>query len=334
METFTDEAEFAVNHDLDSIITPVNAVKLVELLRESQYDENETNFLEQGFTTGFDIGYSGPRIRQSCAHNIPLRLGSETELWNKLIKEVKLNRVAGPYDDIPFDNYIQSPIGLVPKAGNSGKTRLIFHLSYDFGDSSDQQSLNHHTPRNLCSVKYNDLDHAVANCLEVRKQLDELKANCIRFEEQIADDVIFLGKTDVQSAFHLVPLSVLCFCWLIMQARNLKTKRMQYFVDKCLPFGACISCAIFQRFSNALRRITEFKTGHKSITNYLDDFLFAAYAKAICNNMIQTFLDICSDIGVPIASEKTVWADSIIEFLGILLDGIRMILGIPEEKRQ
>ena len=77
------------------------------------------------------------------------------------MKEVALKRVAGPFNKIPFDNFIQSPIGLVPKAGGD-KMQLIFQLSYDFqGDTEEEKSLNYHTPRNKCSVKYRDLDYAV-----------------------------------------------------------------------------------------------------------------------------------------------------------------------------
>ena len=61
--------------------------------------------------------------------NLKLRVGSETILWNKLMKEVAAGRVAGPFKEIPFDEYIQSPIGLVPKGGGTD-CRLIFHLSY------------------------------------------------------------------------------------------------------------------------------------------------------------------------------------------------------------
>ena len=95
----------------------------------AKYDAKEIQFLKNGFMTGFDIGYQGPCDRQSESHNIPLdpKIGNKVQLWNKIIKEVKLKRVAGPYSSILFKNYIQSPIGLVPKAGN--QTRLIFHLS-------------------------------------------------------------------------------------------------------------------------------------------------------------------------------------------------------------
>ena len=81
------------------------------------------------------------------------------------MKEVKSKRVAGPFDKIPFENYIQSPIALVPKAGN--KTRLIFHLLYNFGKTNEEKSINFHTPREKCTVQYCDLDHAVRNYLQV-----------------------------------------------------------------------------------------------------------------------------------------------------------------------
>ena len=56
------------------------------------------------------------------------------------MKEVRLKRVAGPFKEIPFESFIQSAIGLVPKAG-SDKTRLIFHLSYKF-NSDGLESVN------------------------------------------------------------------------------------------------------------------------------------------------------------------------------------------------
>ena len=321
--------EFAENYNLNDIVSPVDADKLAFLLKQSQYDQKEINYLYKGFTQGFDIRYQEPKVCASTAKNILIRVGSETILWNKLIKEVKLGRVAGPYDQVPYENYIQSPIGLVPKGQpKSGKTHLIFHLSYDFGPEVEQKLLNFHTPDNLCLVKYNDLDHAIANCIVAKKEADEQaktnyaeqKKDNIVFQEEIGEvnsatkGTIFLSKTDVQGAVHLVPLAVHCFAWLVMCARNPKSRKWQFFIDKCLPFGASISCAIFQRFSNALCHITKFKTSMETITNYLDDFLFVAYMKALCDMMVCRFLQICETIGIPIAKEKTVWATNLLYF--------------------
>ena len=125
------------------------------------------------FTHGFDLEYRGPWNGQDTARNIPLQLGvlNKTEMWNKIVKEVKTKRYAGPYKEIPFKYFIQSPIGLVPKSGN--KTRLIFHLSYDFGgkDEAHRKSVNYHTPVNLWMVKYNDIDCAVKLSLEMLQNI-------------------------------------------------------------------------------------------------------------------------------------------------------------------
>ena len=98
------------------------------------------------------------------SQNIPLTIGTKVDLWNKFMKEVKLGRYAGPFDKPPFPYYMQSPVGLVPK-DNGKQFRLIFHLSYDFGNEDAKKSFNHHTPQEKCKVKYNDLDHLINNAL-------------------------------------------------------------------------------------------------------------------------------------------------------------------------
>ena len=86
-----------------------------------------------------------------------------------------------------------------------------------------------------------------------------------------------------------------------MKAWDPLTRIWKYFVDKCLPFGASISCALFQKFSDALRFLREKRLNVPGqITNYLDDFFFIALLLSICNNMIHQFIALCNEIGVPI----------------------------------
>ena len=217
----------------------------------------------------------------------------------------------------------QSPIGLVLKKG-SDQVRLIFHLSYDFkvDVTEDGRLLNHHTPKERSSVHYRDLDYAV----KVYMRLKRLGGN---------RNPVFGGKTDVRSAFRLVPLKPHCWRWLIMKAEDPNTGKTQYFVDKCLPFGASISCAIFQQISNGLKFLIEYKAGvPDTVTNYLDDFLFLALSILACNNLIEQFLEMCKELGIPISLEKTEWGCELVIFLGILLDGRHYMLRIPLEKRQ
>ena len=84
-----------------------------------------------------------------------------------------------------------------------------------------------------------------------------------------------------------------------------------------------------------MKHLIEFRTGRKrSITNYLDDFLFIAIAKWICNQMINSFLQLCTELNLPVTKEKTEWATTKLVFLGILLDGLRLLLCIPLEKKE
>ena len=156
--------------------------------------------MEDGFKNGFDIGYAGPTERRSETNNIPLRVGTKVQLWNKLMKEVKNKRVAGPFKTVPFDNYTQSPIGLVPKKGSDNQLCLIFHLSYNFDNDKKgedgHQSLNAHTPKGRCSVKYRDFDFDVKAYLKLQGE-----------GQNHRQKKIFGGKTDIKSAFRLVPLS-------------------------------------------------------------------------------------------------------------------------------
>ena len=276
----TRSSEYVSNYDLNAIVTPVKVDALERLLREANNDTQETDFLVDGFRNRFDIQYQGPIIRKSTSRNIPFTVGDKFVLWDKIMKEVKEGRYAGPYDEILFENYMQSPIGLVPKKG--GKTRLIFHLSYMFDDRLG--SVNSCIPKYLCTVKYNDLDTAVKNCLRISAEA----------MTQLGVSTIFVGKTDLSSAFRVLPLKITCICWLVMKAEDPQGK-IKFFVEKCLPFGASISCSHYQRFSNALKFLLQFRTGNKAITNYLDDFLFVAILRSLCNSLIRQFLRLCQE---------------------------------------
>ena len=115
------------------------------------------------------------------------------------MSEVALGHYAGPYKEPTYEHFIQSPIGLVPKSGSKVKTRLIFHLSYDFGTEDNQCSFNYHTPDEICSVKYRDLDHAVANCLRL------IHEYCHQTGQSEDSCTIFFAKIDLTSAFRQLP---------------------------------------------------------------------------------------------------------------------------------
>ena len=69
------------------------------------------------------------------------------------------------------------------------------------------------------------------------------------------------------------------------------------------------------------------------MNNYLDDFLFAALLKALCDGNVSMFLDICREINFPVVPKKTEWGTTIIVFLGILINTVTQTISIPLEKR-
>ena len=117
---FSEEVLAYKNLNWTDIVTAINITNLRNLLYLSDYNNGKTKMLVEGFTKGFDIGYRGPAKRKHTSNNLPLQVGTTTELWNKVMKEVKECRYAGPFDRPPCKYYAQSPLGLVPKSG--GKT--------------------------------------------------------------------------------------------------------------------------------------------------------------------------------------------------------------------
>ena len=237
------------------------------------------------------------------------------------MKEVKEKCFTGPYDKIPFKYFIQSPVDLVPKSG--GKTRLIFHVSYNFSQDEQQQSVNYFIPKDLCSVRYNDLDSTVRACLAISEE-----GHCIT-----GSRTIYLGKSDGLSAFRTLPLRRGSWPWLVMLAIDPDTGKQQFFVDKCLPFGSSISCSHYQRFSDAVRHLTCYQMTIICVINYLDNFLFIQYTLELCNNLMRQFLQLHEDIGMPIAFDKTEWGSTTVIFLGNLLDGQKLYISIPLDKK-
>ena len=297
------------NYDLSNIVTPVNANKFEYLLKQCNYDPEKTKYVVQGFKEGFSLGYEGNEKVKLRSPNLILRVGSEIELWNKMMKEIKEKRFAGPYQEIPFEYYTQSPVGLVPK-DNRKNTRLIFHLSYPRRGTT---SVNANTPKHLCFVKYPDFSLAVQHCLQEGR-------------------ACYCGKSDAKAAFRNLPILSKYWRYLVMKAKNPITGKWEFFVDKCLPFGSSISCAVFQKVSDTIAFIVKVKSGGKVNVNYLDDFLFIALFKVLCNSQVELFLAVCNEICFPVALEKTFWASTSMTFLGFLIDTIKQVVAIPWEK--
>ena len=287
----------------------MNYKLLEKLLRQSNYDSAKTKFVVDGFKNGFDLGFEGDIIGlQRKAPNLKIRVGSEVILWNKIMKEVKLQRVAGPFEEVPFSNYIQSPVGLVPKS--DGDCRLIFHLSYP----RSGMSVNSSIPDEKCTVKYCDFADAIMRCLQEAKSCK-------------------IAKSDMKSAFRQLGVKKSQWCLLIFKAVNPRDKKTYFFVDKAVPFGCSSSCFLFQEVSNCIAHIVHYRT-QKLNVNYLDDYFFTDIVSKLCDSQVQVFLDTCALLNLPVSLEKTFWSCTLLAFLGLLIDTQNQFAAIPVDKIQ
>ena len=209
----------------------------------------------------------------------------------KLQKEIDLGRIAGPFANRPFPSLQCSPIGLVPKH-EPNEFRLIQHLSFPQG-----QSINDFISKDSCSVNYASFDSAV----------DLVMAS---------GPGGWLAKSDIKSAFRLLPVSPLDYELLGFEFQG------QFYFDRCLPMGCSSSCPLFETFSTFLEFQVKKVSGSSGVTHYLDDFLFIGRSREECAYLLQTFRGMCSAVGVPIAEEKTVAPSQAISYLGLEIDTV------------
>ena len=187
---------------------------------------------------------------------------------------------------------------------DASEFRLIQHLSYPQGSS-----VNDNIPDTHSSVHYASISDAIA-------VLKSLGAGC------------FLAKTDIKSAFRIIPIHPSDFPLLGMKWDN------QFYFDVCLPMGLSSSCQIFKAFSSSLEWISVHRFGASGVLHILDDFLFIARTEEQCRTDLSNFLRMCDYLGVPIAQEKTCGPSQVIQFAGITLDSINQEARLPEDKLQ
>ncbi len=102
------------------------------------------------------------------------------------------------------------------------------------------------------------------------------------------------------------------------------------FHDSKLCFGAKLAPAIFNRISQAVRRML-LRRGILA-TVYLDDFLLIAPSFAQCIQALNTTISLLSRLGFYIAWEKIEGPAQRLTFLGVLIDSVAMRLELPQDK--
>ena len=177
-QTFPNQPEISqLHHIINS--PPVTSVKVFTLspLLE-QYDPRLTQFLIDGFSFGFHVGFVGTS-QLRLASNLCSAKDQPEILAAKLEKEWCAGRIVGPFSRPPFDNFISSPLGVVPKK-TPGEFRIIHHLSYPDGSSVNDFILDQ-----FSSVQCASIGDAIT-------LIKSLGRGC------------YMAKTDIKSAFRII----------------------------------------------------------------------------------------------------------------------------------
>ncbi len=259
-------------------------------------------YVVHGFSHGFQSHFQGPDTGLQ-SRNSHAALANPDAVDTKLGAELTSRRVAGPFDQPPFDNFKCSPLSIREKS-TPGQYRLLHNLSYPY----DERSVNHNIPSHHTTVQYSRIQDAIAI-------VQDLGPGC------------YMAKSDIQHAFRIVPLHpsqyhLMGFKW-----------RESYYYDKFLAMGLAESCRIFETISDALLHILKHRFHIHNVVKILDDFLFLERTQEECSRSLQTFLDLASYIGIPISKEKTTKVpDTSVVFLGITLDSKTMTARLPPDK--
>jgi len=259
-------------------------------------------FLLNGICQGFHIGFARlPESLKSARKNLEGATQRPQVVDDYLSLEVSAGRVVGPFPPRAVPHVHISRFGVIPK-GRSGKWRLIVDLSHPRG-----HSINDGISKPLCSLKYVTIDAAIKGIIQLGPGT-------------------LLAKIDIKSAFRLLPVHPADRYMLGMRWKE------GVYIDTCLPFGLRSAPKLFNILADLLAWVAD---QHKVsfLIHYLDDFLtMGPPSSPTCQRNLDTLVRICSYLGVPLALEKVEGPATVLPFLGIVLDTVRMEARLPEEK--
>lgn len=266
------------------------------------YNQEERQFIIKGFSEGFPLGVVGS-VPSSISPNHSSALTHQDFIEDKLRKELRLNRIKGPFPSPPFDNFKVSPLGVVPKR-EPNSFRLIQDLS--FGPQGS--AVNHFIPSENATVSLETFDH-VAN----------LVVECGRNS--------LISKADVEEAYRIVPLSPLEYPRLGFAWKG------QFYFERVLVMGASSSVKIFESIAKSIQWILQSKLGVEHVSHIIDDFIFIGKGgTSECAESLQKFFDLCKEMGIPIKLKKTVFPTTCAPIHGIDLDTVKMEARLPDDK--
>ena len=283
------------------IVTPLR-VSVWERGLADHPDREYANYICRGIREGFRVGFDHQKCKCRVAPGNMKSVVNHREVVETYLQgEREGGRVLGPFRKDLMPEVHVSPFGVIPKS-EPGKWRLIVDLS-----SPEGVSVNDGIRRDLCSLSYLSIDEVVSWVVQLGRGA-------------------MMAKFDLKAAYRNVPVHpddrhLLGMVW-----------DDQLFVDTVLPFGLRSAPMIFNAVADALEYMIK-KRGVGWLGHYLDDFVVVGPPKvADCGRDLGVALETCTEVGLPVAGEKTCGPAVVIPLLGIELDSQQMVVRLPQEK--
>jgi len=257
----------------------------------------------QGIKEGFNLGFDASVSLKAAKKNKPSAYQHAAVIDAYLGNEVKLGRVAGPFDSSPIHPLQISSFGVIPKKGQPGKWRLIIDLSSPSG-----HSVNDGIDAEAWSLQYIKIDDIISMLTKFGKGA-------------------LLAKFDIETAYRNIPVHPADRHLLGMRWRS------KFYIDLVLPFGLRSAPSIFNSVAEAAEWILKSNYSIEDILHYLDDFVIAGPANSpICANHLSIATSVIKDLGLPLHPQKCVGPASCMVVLGIELDTVAETARLPDEK--
>ena len=266
-------------------------------------DRTLSRYLLSGIKEGFRIGFDHshwPNLLRPAQRNMGSAKANPAVVQRYIDTEMQAGRLI-PVDGRKRQIHISS-FGVIPKRQQPGKWRLIVDLSAPHGFS-----VNDGIPEALCSLRYPSVHDGAKMALQLGRGA-------------------LMAKIDLQNAYRIVPVHPDDIGLLGVQWQG------QVLVDTALPFGLRSAPKIFTALADGLMWAMQ-KENVPHVIHYLDDFLFAGAPESPqCALSLRKALDVCAQLGVPVAPHKIEGPSTKLTFLGIEIDSEEAMLRLPEEK--
>ena len=207
----------------------------------------------------------------------------------------------GPWNKLPLEECHVSP--LLSRSKDNDSRQIIVDLSFD-----PEQFVIGRTPRGFYDGQPYEL---------TLPNLDCLLGDILKCEQPK------LIKVDIVCAFRNVRIDPGDSVKLAIQHQG------KFYIDKSLAFGAANGTVIFQRISDAIRRIL--LNEEINVWNYIDD-IFACVDHTEAHRVFNRLVQLIQELGLPINLDKVVAPADGMTCMGIEVDARRHTVRLPQTK--